>query len=167
MIVGVDPGKDGALCALAEERFPSYLAVLPMPLIHGAKRDAYDLAKILDWLSGADHVFVEKLQPMPLKKGGTIANYNRGYCTALFETACTALKRPLTLVRPQEWQREMFAGSPGDDTKQRSILVAMRLFPGFDLRRTERCCGPHDGIADALLIAEWGRRKLTRGNHAL
>jgi hypothetical protein len=156
IVVGVDPGKEGAIVRLADDaRY-----VCAMPVVAGEKRDEYDVPEVLRLLDGAGHVVVEKLQPMPLKAGGTIANYNRGLCMGLFVTACVALKLPFTLVRPQEWQRELLAGIPGEDTKQRSILAAQRLFPGVDLRRTVRCKGPSDGIADALLIAEWGRRRL-------
>jgi hypothetical protein len=167
IVVGVDPGKEGAIVRLADDaRY-----VCAMPVVAGEKRDEYDVPEVLRLLDGAGHVFIERLQAMPMKfrrkgsdkaveGGGTIANYNRGFCMALFVTACVALKLPFTLVRPQEWQRELLAGIPGEDTKQRSILAAQRLFPGVDLRRTVRCKGPSDGIADALLIAEWGRRRL-------
>ncbi len=160
MIVGVDPGKDGALAAVDPDN--TFLTITTMPLIRGAKRDAYDLAKILDWLSGADHVFVESLQAMPLRFGGSLANHARGYSMGLFETACAALKKPITLVRPRDWQSVMLAGTSGDDTKQRSIVAVKRLFPEIDLRRTTRCKNDHDGMADAALIAEYGRRQLRK-----
>jgi hypothetical protein len=57
----------------------------------------------------------------------------------------------------------MLAGTPGEDTKQRSVIAAQRLFPNVSLLPTPRCKKPSDGIADALLIAEWGRRKMGRG----
>jgi len=157
IVVGVDPGKEGAIVRLAADILP---LVTTMPVISGAKRNEYDVRAIRDLLLGCSHVFAEKLQPMPLQAGGTIANYNRGYCMGLFIALCTALALPLTLVRPQEWQREMLAGIPGEDTKQRSILAAQCLFPVTSLLPTPRCRKPSDGIADALLIAEWGRRKL-------
>lgn len=53
----------------------------------------------------------------------------------------------------------MLAGANGTDTGQRSIVVAQRLFPGQTLLRSPRAKKPSDGMADALLIAEWGRRR--------
>jgi len=158
VIVGVDPGKEGAIVRL----YPSEVQVVPMPLI-GGKRPEYDVPAIRRGLLLADHVFIEKMQPMPLEKGGTIANYNRGFCMGLFIGLCSAVGRPFTLVRPQEWQKTMLAGLPGEDTKQRSILAAQRLFPDVDLRRTPRCKKLSDGISDALLIAAWGQRRLAGG----
>ncbi len=164
IVVGIDPGKEGAIVRLAQdaEGRPD-IEVTPMPVIQGEKREEFDIKAIQLALLLADHVFVEKLQPMPLEKGGTIANYNRGFSMGLLQALCVARMAPYTLVRPQEWQREMLAGTPGEDTKQKSIIAAQRLFPGVDLRRTPRCKTPSDGISDALLLAEFGRRRLAGG----
>jgi hypothetical protein len=45
------------------------------------------------------------------------------------------------------------------DSKKASILVAKRLFPEIRLARTEKSKLPDSGMADALLIAEYARRK--------
>lgn len=60
------------------------------------------------------------------------------------------------LVRPQKWKKEFSCTSD----KNTSIEVAKRLFPGLDLRRTDKCKKPHDGICEALLMAEYARRHL-------
>lgn len=164
ILVGIDPGKEGAIVRLAEDaQGRPDIEVTPMPVIQGEKREEYDIKAIQLALLLADHVFIEKLHPMPLEKGGTIANYNRGFCMGLLQALCVARTTPYTLVRPQEWQREMLAGTPGEDAKQKSIIAAQRLFPGVDLRRTSRCKTLSDGISDALLIAAWGQRRLNGG----
>ena len=61
---------------------------------------------------------------------------------------------PYELVTPQKWKKEF--GVTRD--KNTSIAVAKRLFPKADLKRTARCRKEHDGMAEALLIAEWKRR---------
>lgn len=66
----------------------------------------------------------------------------------------TAFRIPYELVRPQKWKKEFSCTSD----KNTSIEVAQRLFPGVDLRRTPQCRKPHDGICEALLMAEWGKR---------
>jgi hypothetical protein len=43
--------------------------------------------------------------------------------------------------------------------KTASIVVAKRLFPNVNLARTEKSKTPDSGLADALLIAEYARRK--------
>ena len=63
---------------------------------------------------------------------------------------------PYELVRPQKWKKEFSITAD----KNTSIEVCKRLFPGVDLKRTERCRKDDDGIAEALLMAEYARRKL-------
>ncbi len=44
------------------------------------------------------------------------------------------------------------------DTKKTSINASRRLFPRVSLLRNSKCKTPHDGLSDALLIAEYARR---------
>lgn len=44
------------------------------------------------------------------------------------------------------------------DTKRTSINASRRLFPHVSLLRNARCKTPHDGLSDALLMAEYARR---------
>lgn len=166
IICGIDPGKGGAIAIIDPEGDPS-VAVYPMPVVRSAKgRDEYDEAHIARSLAvfgqtgRRPFVFLEKGQPLPPKMGGTAANFQRGYARGLFVGIFHALTISHELVAPRIWQATMHAGTSGDDLKQRSIVAAQRLFPGVSLLRTERSKKPHDGMAEALLIAEWGRRKL-------
>ena len=67
-----------------------------------------------------------------------------------------AFRIPYELARPQKWKKEFSCTSD----KNTSIEVAQRMFPNADLRRTPKCKGPHDGICEALLMAEYARRRL-------
>ena len=158
VIIGVDPGKLGAIAVL-EGWGPT---VSPMPLIRSGKgRAEYDLPGILAIFRRYNlgvTAYVERGQPLPRSMGGASANYHRGYSCGLFEGMLSALGISYTLVSPQAWQRVMLAGTSGKDTKQRALIAAQRLFPGVSLLPTERCRKPSDGMADALLIAEYGRR---------
>ena len=77
---------------------------------------------------------------------------NCGYNKGLLE----AFQIPYELVRPQKWKKEF--GITGD--KNSSIEVCKRLVPGVSLRRTERFRKDDDGMAEALLMAEYARRHL-------
>ena len=68
--------------------------------------------------------------------------------------ALVCLTIPYTLVTPQRWKKELMDGMPKD--KDSSRVVAIRLFPTF---ATELKLKKHHGRADALLIAEYLRRK--------
>jgi hypothetical protein len=155
------------------------LEILATPMIAGGKQ--YDLPAIAAILRNrADprrpdrglFVTVERLQPMPMRfakkggraddadanVGGTIANFNRGVAQG-WAWMLAAFRIPHELVLPQSWQRTMLAGLPGPDTKTRSILGAKRAWPGVSLLRTERSRKDDDGFADALWLAEHGRRR--------
>lgn len=160
--LGVDPGLSGAIATIDSDTM--VIDIQPMPIIKGKGRSQYDLVEIrnvLCLLSTPAYprifVTVEKLQPLPRKLGGGITNYRRGE-TIGWSWLLTGMSIPHQLVRPQEWQKVMLAGTSGTDTKQRSIIAAQRLYPGQSLKRTDRCRKPDSGMSDALLLAAYGMR---------
>ena len=58
-------------------------------------------------------------------------------------------------VPPQTWKKEFGLNSK----KEKSIEVCQQLFPDANLV-PHGCQKEHDGIAEALLMAEYARRKL-------
>jgi len=159
--IGVDPGKKGAIARISES---GAIQIERMPMVTGAKgRDEYDLPAISAilriWTDGdGSLVTIEKSQPMPPHmRGGSSASFHRGVARG-WEWMCAGMGIPYILVSPVQWMRIMHIGTPGEDTKQRSILAAQRLFPGANLMRTERARKPDDAFAEALLLAEFGRR---------
>jgi hypothetical protein len=171
MHIGIDPGKMGGIAALGDDGMP--LWVRPTPLLTSpTARDQYDLSEIVAMITEATafrsaRVTIEKLQPLPpviagKPAGGSIANYNRGVAVG-WCWMFAALRISYELVTPQAWQKVMLAGVEGKDSHQRTVLAASRLFPGTDLRPTERARKPSDGMAAALLLAEFGRSRAARG----
>lgn len=179
MIVGVDPGKLGALAFLEDDGAP--IALFWTPLVHSTKgRDEYDeraMANLLNGYPGVNRpvalIAWEALQTLPPSRpgkvfGGGVANFQRGLAVGILRGLCAALELPSVAYRPQEWQREMLAGTSGEDTKARSLIAAGRLFPGVCFicagvgglhAEHGRLRKPRDGAADALLIAEFARRR--------
>jgi hypothetical protein len=172
----VDPGRHGAIAILGEAG--QLLELLPTPMLAGGK--AFDLVAIAAiFRNRADprladrglFVTVEKLDAMPIRfarKGGrkedetanvsgVIANHNRGQAFG-WAWMLAAFRIPYELVRPQRWQRAMIEGVPGADTKARSIAAAKAQWPGVSLRRSPAARVDAADLADALLIAEYGRR---------
>lgn len=95
---------------------------------------------------------VEHVNAMPGQ--GVTSCFSFGQNFGFILGLLTAFRIPYELVRPQKWKKEFSCTSD----KNTSIEVAQRLFPGVDLRRTPQCRKPHDGICEALLMAEWGKR---------
>jgi len=58
-------------------------------------------------------------------------------------------------VKPQTWQKFLYRGIPGKG-KERSIIACRRLYPHIDLFPGKKRVA-HDGMADAVLICEYGR----------
>lgn len=95
--------------------------------------------------------------------------FSFGECYGALQGILVALGIPYHLVPPKTWQREVWTaqdkvyvtrgGKRGVDNKATSVNAAGRLFPGVDLRRTERCRKADDNKCDALLIGEYGRRR--------
>jgi hypothetical protein len=179
LYAGIDPGKKGAIAVIDENGGYCFLGTTPVVPAGTKGRDEYDIPAIRNLLEelhrGSElglFVTVERLGAMPVlfarkKKpgqetadfgaGGSIVNFNRGVSRG-YEWLLVAMRIPHLAVPPQIWQRVMHEGTPVGDTKQRSILAAHALFPNVSLRRTERSTKLDDGCAEALLLAEYGRR---------
>ena len=169
MIFGsIDGGKAGGIVFLAEDG--KILEMYPTPVIKGSKvKDEYDIPaidKILrSYVGKPIHVILEKGQPLPSALGGSSANFGRGFSFGLYQALLVSNNIPYTVVAPRTWQKVMFLGVNAEDTKTASVMVAKRLWPQQDWRRTEKSKKDHDGFTDACLMAMWGIR--TMGNNNL
>lgn len=87
--------------------------------------------------------------------------YNKGWIVGML----TAMHIPYSMIPPKEWQSGVWErcdkvmDGKKVKTKETSIKCAKRIFPNVDLRRTPQCRVADDGICDALLMAEYARRK--------
>lgn len=88
---------------------------------------------------------------------GVTSMFHFGKSAGYIEGVLCALRIPFTLVTPQKWKKEFELHSD----KTESIKVCQKLFEGVNLLPTPRCKKPSDGMAEALLIAEYGRRTTT------
>lgn len=150
IIIGIDGGKSGAIAINASGKEPYVRAMPETPA---------EMLQILLVGAGDCHVFFEKAQAMP--KQGVTSMFNYGKGVGILEGMIVALGYAYTMVRPTEWMRHMHAGTDGAlGTKERSLQAVYRLFPKANLKPTARCRRDSDGMAEALLIAEYGRRVL-------
>jgi hypothetical protein len=126
-------------------------------------------------LANAYMVFIEKQQamsqPVPRRCArcgavvdvttpqGSVSIFSHGRGYGILEGLVVGLGLKYELVHTLAWQNALTKGLPGD-SKSRAAMVAARLFPGLDLRPSVRARKGHEGIIDALLLAEYGRRRL-------
>ena len=161
IIAGIDPGLKGAI-VLINKKMKVKTFVFPKLKVTKTKQalDEHGICAILDRFK-IHHVFIEKVHAMP--KQGVTSMFNFGAGWGLLRGICVGLHLPYTLVAPQTWKKSICKDLPRG-TKDVSIIVAKRLFPKVSLLPTPRCKKPSDGIADALCLAEYGRRLLLTGN---
>lgn len=159
-VIGLDPGLHGAFAVLDG----ATAWAKPMFLLSsGPKgRAEYDVEACLSFLhSELDLpnvqgciVVLEHLQPMPAFGAH---NFTFGYGFGFFEGMLAALGARIERVRPKVWQAAAGVTGKGKGRKDSACALCQRLFPQVNLvpdGSTKR----HDGMADALLIAEYGRR---------
>ena len=82
--------------------------------------------------------------------------FNFGQSVGYIKGVLEACAVPYQEITPQKWKKEFGLSSD----KAKSAEVCRKLFPNVSLLATERCKKPHDGMAEALLMAEYARRKL-------
>lgn len=164
--VGIDIGNEGAI--VVQNSVDNTVEIHVMPLI-GKQLDLHELYNILRYYEGKDcHVIFEDLHAIFGASAGSTFNF--GGSAMAIEMCVIATGLPFTKIKAVVWQKEMFVGvkeilKPSStkktmkrDTKSMALLAAKRLFPNTPLTKSKRSVKPHDGIVDALLMAEYAKR---------
>lgn len=134
-----------------------------MPALPGKQRevDPIELARWLEALANADRMIrlavVEQVHAMPEQGVRSTFTFGCGY--GMVRGVLAARSIPTELVTPQAWKRLVLAGYT-DKNKEAAIQYATRRFPNASLRATPRSRTSHDGLADALCLAEYARRQI-------
>lgn len=156
--IGVDNGSSGAVCIMLGKK----ATVHPVELVVDGKDkliDAVWLRALLQTIPPdyAKLAVVEKAQKFTL---GRLALASTWLSWGILHTVFALENIRARHITPQAWQSKMFKGLPRasqEDTKANSIKAAQILFPTVSLLRSARCRTPDHNMADALLMAEWGR----------
>jgi crossover junction endodeoxyribonuclease RuvC len=148
--IGIDPGQRGGVAVVGDR--VSLAVPMPDPLAY------LDLLRRFD--PGRSIVMIERAQAMPGQ--GVVSMFGYGKHAGFLEGAALALGYRVELVRPQAWQAVMYEGVRGLDGKERSIAAVRRLYPEINLT-PGRLRKPHDGIADAVLLAAYARNLRSSG----
>jgi|SRR6056297_316491 len=175
--IGIDPGKNGFICIMndldgmiinGDNPDITIKEYYNIPII-GQEVDLNTMDSIFKNISMGVrfenyHCCIEDVHA--IFGSSAKATFSFGWIVGVLEALLVAHGIPYTKVKPKEWQKEMWQGVPiqkkpngRTDTKAMSLLAAKRLFPNEDLTATERSVKPHDGKIDALLLAEYCRRK--------
>jgi len=166
--IGIDPGLNGAIARIdytwtIRNEDPT-VSVVPMPTKEVDGKRKYVMYEIIRELSygGMGFVVLEKQQAMPGQ--GTVSMFRTGEGFGILQGILSAKsyedesqQLDYVIVPPQKWQKDVCPGAAGE-SKRRAIKMATTLFPSVSLLATPRSKKPHDGMADALCMAEYARR---------
>jgi len=164
-VVGIDPGKDGAIVLLLPHPLPPMVWRMPtvMRVVNKKRRtevDGFGLSDIFREIRKLkpDKVVLEHLWPWakdsPLTAWSLSGRYHR--CCQVLET----LGMPYHLVAPVRWKGRVIGDkSKWVGNKLASVDYINEEYPTWPLKvgqqRTDQ-----DGIADAYCLALYGRREL-------
>ena len=161
VVLGIDPGLDGGLAWILPDRVEARVT----PTLAGGKgggKRAFDVSAMLAMLElhRPELVVLEAVSAAPVagRVQGTKSMFGFGRGFGIWEGIIAALRLPHLLVAPQSWKKVVLEGTAKD--KLAAITFAQRRFPGVSLLATPRSRVPHDGMADALCLADYGRRQL-------
>jgi hypothetical protein len=169
-ICGIDPGLAGGLCILQKGDTHNVVDVRIMPITSTSDKDI-NMGVIKNYLSYyKPHLTIIERQIVvrprmvegkEQRQGlGSAAKtmFNYGRLIGLLE----GIGLNYVVVDSREWQSHYADMAPpikwtyNKPTKTRSVSIAVDLYPTVNLFRTSLCHKPHDGMAEAVLLAHYG-----------
>ena len=156
VFIGIDPGKKGGVAVIRDGQL---VYTEPMGTIWDIRDTLVNFKRQEDgdgFLVNDTWAYIEKSQARPGQGVVSMFNYGKGFGEIL--GILTAIETPYELTRPQQWQKVMIPGSKKGNSKKDALIKARQLFPQETFIQ-KGCRKPHDGIIDAVLIAEYGRRQ--------
>jgi hypothetical protein len=157
--LGIDPGLDGGIAWIRPGE-DAHAVITPTIRLANGKRD-FDrraMIVILDQFAENSFVAIEKVNAAPMRGRvqGTTSMFSFGCGYGLWLGMIETLSFDFVEVDPKKWKAAILAGTKRD--KDAAIEYARRFYPSVSLLPTPRCKKPHDGICDALCIAEYARQ---------
>ena len=157
--IGIDPGLTGAVGILFPYEEQAVYDLPTMQNVRAAEKgrvrlhlDSPALCGLLGLFDPAEcRVFLEYTQA---GMKGAIANYSLGHSSGIIMGTLSALGFTYEFVRPQEWKKEFGLLKAEKDASRKQ---AAALYPLLPLSRKK-----DHGRAEAILLAEYGRRHFTR-----
>ena len=166
--IGIDPGLSGAIAVLDPRTRNIEFYDTPVLKIKSGKKmkSVMDLNAIVTLLHGISSgrdvmVTIEKVNAMPGmgKDGvrdvtmGVTSAFNFGMGFGMWLGMLTALRLPFQQVHSRTWKKLIMAdmGKEKDASRVKAMQLYPETAPNLNLKK-------HHGRADALLLAEFGRK---------
>lgn len=163
--IGIDPGLSGGI-AIIDGLGRAEMQCCPMPVCLHGRRRTVDVAVVREILAAhadpsSTMVIIESAMKFSAGTNALTSTwFGFGRLTAMLELdgwPHEIIASPLTWQK-MFWSKPHMPKGTKFDTKAASIAAAKRLWPDHSFLPTSRCTKPSDGLTDAALIAEYGRR---------
>lgn len=160
--IGIDPGANGAVVIIDRHNHLEFFK------IKNENEQCSQICAFLKTIASKSIVAIEDLHA--LWGANAASTFSLGWACGFWHGVCDNLGIPVVLVKPKVWQEKITVqpvkpkiprGIPPKEqrrmrkehkanVKAASIAAARVLFPKSDV--------DHDGVADAICIAEWLRQ---------
>lgn len=167
-VLAIDPGREGGFAFLDEES----VILEPMPQNDEKKVDLTELHRLLfHYVPQTSLILLEQAGMRPGQSANSTASTWRHFghlegVLASLRAAFPDSPQP-SLVHPASWSKWYPHGvtEKNQDVRYKLIkksraVIAQGLYPGVDLKKSAKSVGPHEGLVDALLLADFGMRRL-------
>lgn len=160
-VLGVDPGGDGGFVLLDMEASSAEF------LVTTTLDETINFKPIIEWLTIRKPIikycFLEHVSPIFRSAASSTFKFGRNF--GQVEGILATMGIDYTLVRPKAWQKvvhddnELVSKVPAKARSYNSMKKLYSKFSGEMIRLAgDQAKYEHNGLIDALLIAEYGRR---------
>lgn len=162
LTIGVDPGREGAIAGILSDG--GALVAYAIPLAEATELETVELLRLLlclgDEIPGCA---LEAVKPFPRSDKGRQMKLadSGGWLRGVVQ--CHPEIRAVRVVDAVDWQRDLGIrhpkATPYRKRKIRLREVAQSIYPSVANLASKRQEMPTNDTADAILIAEWHRRR--------
>ena len=151
-VIGIDPGLNGAIAVLQDNKVKEIFDVPVMPEGKKNKRqlNSAQLVKLLkDIIADSEEVvvIVENVSAMPGQ--GVTSMFNFGQTFGAIKGICAALGLPIFFVRPAKWKKHFDLINSSKDASRTKVI---EVYPEISSKISRK---KDSNKADAILIARY------------
>jgi len=160
MIVGIDNGLDGGLCAISTFD-GGIIDKIRMPTYQLSKKKEVNIRTVNEWLLDLNTDFTLAIEEPLAHAKSSQAVRSMAISFGKLLGMAESHRYPVKRVSVHKWQKHMLGRIPKGQTKEAALAVAQDLAPDENWLANKRCKKPHDGMVDAYLIATyiWAGKK--------
>ncbi|SKA84674.1 hypothetical protein SAMN02745166_01042 [Prosthecobacter debontii] len=161
--IGIDNGISGGIAAISITPGTGIIARTAMATQKTRKGNEIDVRGVWRFLqdelqvsNNVDKIVIIIEEPGGSKSASAAASMAASF--AALRAMCELKGVRHIRITPQRWQKNLLKCGKGEN-KAAALTMARALWPDETWLESPRCRTPHDGIIDAALIAEYGRRQ--------